>query len=70
MTGLPEEFGMIACPRCKQKLMLTSTMLRDAVVVCPQCGSDLRVLSRNPDKVEVLAPEATLDANSKPESYA
>ena len=61
---------MIACPRCKQKLMLTSTMLRDAVVVCPQCGSDLRVLSRHPDKVEVLAPEATLDANSKPESYA
>jgi lysine biosynthesis protein LysW len=67
---LPKEIIMLACPRCKQKLMLTFTMLRDAVVVCPKCGSDLRVLSRDPDKVELLPPEATLNANSKPESYA
>jgi len=50
--------------------MLTFTMLRDSVVVCPKCGADLRVLSRNPDKVELLPPNATLNANSKPESYA
>ena len=61
---------MIPCPRCGQKLMLTFTMLRDSIVVCPKCGADLRIVSRNPDKVEVLPPEATLNADAKPESYA
>jgi lysine biosynthesis protein LysW len=50
--------------------MLTFTMLRDSIVVCPKCGADLRIVSRNPDKVEVLPPEATLNADAKPESYA
>ena len=61
---------MVACPKCKQKLMLTFTMLPDSVVVCPQCGSDLRIVRRDPDQLEVLPPEATLNANAKPESYA
>lgn len=61
---------MLTCPRCQQKLMLTFTMLRGSIVVCPKCGADLRIVSRDPDRVEVLPPEATLNANAKPESYA
>lgn len=61
---------MVDCPRCAQKLMLTFTMLPDSIVVCPQCGADLRIVSRDPDQLEVLPPEATRNANAKPESYA
>jgi lysine biosynthesis protein LysW len=61
---------MIACPVCQQKLMLTFTMLVGSLVVCPRCGADLRVVSRDPDQVEVVPLEETLNANAKPESYA
>jgi lysine biosynthesis protein LysW len=61
---------MIACPVCKQKLMLTYTMLAGSLVVCPKCGTDLRITSRNPDHVEAVPEEETLNAEGKPESYA
>lgn len=61
---------MISCPVCKQKLMLTFTMLVGSLVVCPQCDTDLRITSRNPDRVEAVPEEETLNADGKPESYA
>ena len=61
---------MINCPVCQQKLRLSLTMLPGALVVCPQCGTDLRVVSREPDRLEVVPPEETLNAEAKPESYA
>ncbi len=50
--------------------MLPTTMLVGAQVICPQCGNHLRVVSRNPDRIEVVPYEASLDKNAKPESYA
>lgn len=61
---------MISCPVCKQKLMLTYTMLVGSMVVCPQCDTDLRITSRNPDRVEAVPEAETLNAEGKPESYA
>jgi alpha-aminoadipate carrier protein LysW len=61
---------MISCPVCQQKLLLTFTMLPGSMVVCPECGTDLRIVSRDPDRVEVVPMEETLNANAKPESYA
>jgi alpha-aminoadipate/glutamate carrier protein LysW len=61
---------MISCPVCKQKLMLTFTMLVGSLVVCPQCDTDLRIVSRDPDRVEAVPEEETLNAEGKPESYA
>jgi lysine biosynthesis protein LysW len=61
---------MTSCPVCQQKLKLSLTMLPGALVVCPQCGTDLRIVSRDPDQVEVVPLEETLNAEAKPESYA
>lgn len=48
---------MIACPVCKQKLMLNFTMLVGSLVVCPKCGTDLRIVSRDPDRLEAVPEE-------------
>jgi lysine biosynthesis protein LysW len=61
---------IVACPVCKQKLMLNFTMLAGSLVVCPQCDTDLRITSRDPDRVEAVPEEETLNAEGKPESYA
>ncbi|GAC1362355.1 MAG: hypothetical protein NVS4B8_13550 [Herpetosiphon sp.] len=50
--------------------MLTGTMLPDARVVCNQCNRHLRVVSRNPDRLEVLTQEAAMTKNGYPESFA
>ena len=61
---------MTACPVCSQKLQFTFTMLKGSLVVCPKCDTDLRILSREPDKVEAVPESETLNAEGKPESYA
>ncbi len=61
---------IVACPICSQKLMLNYTMLAGSLVVCPQCATDLRITGRNPDRVEAVPEAETLNAESKPESYA
>ncbi len=61
---------MINCPKCNQKLRLNLTMLVGATVMCPTCGSALKVTSREPDRVEVVGHNAPQNANAKPESYA
>jgi lysine biosynthesis protein LysW len=61
---------MIKCPVCEQKLMLTFTMLPGSLVVCPRCDTDLRIVSRDPDRVEAVPEAETRNAEGKPESYA
>ena len=61
---------MIACPRCNQKLMLNLTMLAGSTVICPTCDASLRIVSRDPDKLEVTGDLSPRNANAKPESYA
>ena len=61
---------MIRCPNCKKKLLLSPTMRVGSQVGCVNCDNVLVVTSRNPDKVEVVPESATLNADSKPESYA
>ncbi len=60
---------MTACPRCKQKLRLTFTMLVGATVICPSCNASLKVVSRDPDRLEVTGDKMPNNANAKPESY-
>ncbi len=61
---------MINCPKCNQKLRLNPTMLVGASVICPTCSASLKVISRDPNQVEVTGENAPNTKNSKPESYA
>lgn len=61
---------MTACPRCKQKLKLSFTMLVGSTVICPTCAASLKIVSRDPEKVEVTGDKMPQNANAKPESYA
>ncbi len=61
---------MITCPKCNQKLRLSTTMLVGASVICPTCSASLKVISRDPNKVEVTGENAPMTKNAKPESYA
>ena len=60
---------MISCPRCQQKLKMNFTMLAGTTVICPTCGATLKVLSRDPDRVEMIGEKGPLNVNAKPESY-
>lgn len=61
---------MTQCPRCNQRLMLSTTMLPGATVICPSCAAALKVVSRDPNKLEVTGDKIPRNPNSKPESYA
>jgi uncharacterized paraquat-inducible protein A len=60
---------MITCPRCKQQLRLSFTMLVGSTVICPTCASSLRITSRDPFQAEVTGTKIPQNANAKPESY-
>jgi lysine biosynthesis protein LysW len=60
---------MITCPKCKQKLRLNFTMLAGTTVICPTCEASLKIVSRDPDRVEVTGEKIPRTANAKPESY-
>ncbi|MFZ5808919.1 MAG: lysine biosynthesis protein LysW [Chloroflexota bacterium] len=45
----------ISCPECEAELSLASDTVLNEIVVCPDCGIDLEVLSLNPPEL-VLAP--------------
>ncbi|KPL85317.1 hypothetical protein [Herpetosiphon geysericola] len=60
----------LLCPACKKALKLSPVMRVGAQVGCVNCDNVLKVVSRNPDKIEVVAESATHNADSKPESYA
>ncbi len=60
---------MISCPRCQQRLKLNFTMLVDSTVICPTCSATLKIVSRDPDRVEMIGEKIPNTANAKPESY-
>ena len=60
----------LLCPACKKALKLSPVMRVGAQVGCVNCDNVLKIVSRNPDKVEVVSEAETLNSDSKPESYA
>jgi Zn finger protein HypA/HybF involved in hydrogenase expression len=60
---------MITCPKCQQKLKLNFTMLAGTTVICPTCSSSLKIVSRDPDRVELTGEKIPNTKNAKPESY-
>ena len=60
----------VKCPVCGKKLFLSPTMREGTYVGCVNCDSVLAVVGRSPDRLEPVPETATLNANSKPESYA
>lgn len=61
---------MIVCPACKQqKLMVQDYIIVGSEMVCNKCEATLRVTQREPLRVEVVPYTATLNPDSRPESY-
>ena len=51
---------MAKCPECAAKLELPSDVEESEIVVCPDCGVELEVMSLGPVTLE-LAPEVEED---------
>ena len=51
---------MAECPECAAELNLAPDVEEGEIVICPDCGVDLEVMSVNPITVE-LAPEVEED---------
>lgn len=45
----------VTCPECEAEVMLDAGTETGEIVVCPDCGVDLEVVSVNPARVD-LAP--------------
>jgi lysine biosynthesis protein LysW len=66
---MPVEF--VQCPVCRQKLALQGYVSVGTLLVCANvsCGTDLRVVSRGPARVEQAPQSETYSAEYRPESY-
>jgi alpha-aminoadipate carrier protein LysW len=51
---------MVTCPECAAQLDLTPDVEEGEIVVCPDCGVELEVMSLDPITLE-LAPEVEED---------
>jgi uncharacterized protein YbaR (Trm112 family) len=60
---------IVTCPVCKQKLMIQDYVTIGSEMVCNNCESALRIDSRRPLRVTLVPYAATLDQDSRPESY-
>jgi alpha-aminoadipate/glutamate carrier protein LysW len=60
---------IVICPVCKQKLMIQDYVTVGSEMVCNNCESALRIDSRRPLRVTLVPYTATLDPDSRPESY-
>jgi alpha-aminoadipate carrier protein LysW len=45
------------CPECEAEITLTTGAEANEIIVCPDCGVDLEVISLNPPKLEVAPRE-------------
>ena len=61
----------VKCPVCKQKLGVQSYVPVGSLVVCANsnCDTSLKIVNRNPIKVEVVPESATYHPDYRPESY-
>lgn len=48
------------CPECEAELTLPNGVMENELIACPECGSELEVISLDPVTVE-LAPEVEED---------
>ena len=47
----------VICPECEAEINLDANAEVGEIIVCPDCGVDLEVVSLNPAKVEVAPME-------------
>ena len=45
------------CPECEAEITLTTGAEANEIIVCPDCGVDLEVISLDPPKLEVAPRE-------------
>jgi alpha-aminoadipate carrier protein LysW len=50
----------VECPECAADVTLPEGVMENELVVCPDCGTELEVISLNPPAVD-LAPEVEED---------
>lgn len=48
----------LSCPECEAELSLANDTVVNEIVVCPDCGIDLEVLSLNPPELALAPMEA------------
>ena len=62
---------IVTCPVCKQKLLIQDYVTIGSEMVCSNinCESALRIESRRPLRVKLIPYGATLNPDSRPESY-
>jgi alpha-aminoadipate carrier protein LysW len=49
-----------ACPECAADIALPANAMQHEILSCPDCGTELEIISLNPPQVE-LAPEVQED---------
>jgi alpha-aminoadipate/glutamate carrier protein LysW len=47
----------VTCPECEAEIDLDQNAEVGEIIVCPDCGIDLEIVSLNPPKVEVAPME-------------
>jgi len=45
------------CPECEADISLDATVIQGEILVCPDCGVDLEVMSIDPVTIEVAPME-------------
>ena len=50
----------VLCPECEAELTLSANVEESEIIVCPDCGVELEVVSVDPLEVE-MAPEVEED---------
>lgn len=47
----------VYCPECEAEITLDATVMQGEILVCPDCGVDLEVMSIDPVTIEVAPME-------------
>ena len=47
----------VFCPECEAEITLDATVMQGEILVCPDCGVDLEVMSIDPVTIEVAPME-------------
>ena len=47
----------VLCPECEAEITLDTTVIQGEILVCPDCGIDLEVMSIEPVTIEVAPME-------------
>lgn len=48
------------CPECEAEIRLPANAMENELIACPDCGSELEILSLNPVEI-ALAPQVEED---------